>query len=220
MRYIKKFEKVEGLPTKGFPIDVTLVTIGSSGDPVYALYINYELHVEGDDYHDKFNRYVDGFVDGLKWSGVNVNYEEYEINEGEWVERCCELGDSPPNNLEDIVFLNEELIGVRRFLRGLSHENEIDAEDIKYNLENKKYSNLKFNTKRGSKDEIISTFTFNIDDKLIKLEENNYFPFFKKKFRGTTEYLMFIDNNILECSNHISKEIYKIAEKLYKRSKS
>ena len=223
MIYLKKFEShtgmIPGLPTRGFSIDISTVIIGpSSGDSVNALYINNELHTYGD--YSYFGAYLDGFVDGLKWAGANISYKRYICDDPEWVGKICDRADPPPKNIEDLINIdiNEELLGIRRSIRGLTHKNEINVEEVKYHLLKGHYEYINFSKKRGLKNEEIKSYKFEINYRgenfSVKIEEHNYLPDIRFKFNGTTDYHVYIDNKLCHCSRKISKEIYNLVKSL------
>jgi len=49
---------------------VTIVHVHPEGDGVTGLYINDELYRDGDEYHDKIGKWVEGFLEGLKRAGA------------------------------------------------------------------------------------------------------------------------------------------------------
>jgi hypothetical protein len=102
MKHIKTFENVDGKPTSGEIINIVEVYFSDGSDPVYGLYINGDIHRSGDDYHSRISTWIIGFVDGLKWSGSNVDFKILYCNDPEWVEDLCEMGGEPPISLSEL----------------------------------------------------------------------------------------------------------------------
>jgi hypothetical protein len=211
MKYIKQFESVEGYPTKGFPVELTKVQFGIDG--VTALYIRGDLHIYGDHYNDKIDDYLKGFINGLKWSGINVEYKKIECSNAEMVENICGIGNPPPNILEDVEKANSvnELFG--NVIRNIKYVDEFNGHDITEYLSTKENSiKISYKERRGKTNELIKTYLFKMKDDSIKVELSNWL---KIKTPGLTEYNIYINDDKQNISNTTAKRIYNLTEKLY-----
>lgn len=92
---IRKFENFSN--TKFAVVDFT-----GGGDGVHALYINGKLHKYGDYYHDKIEVWIESFIEGVEWTGFVIDVDRIECTNEDLIEKIKHLGDSPPENLEDI----------------------------------------------------------------------------------------------------------------------
>jgi hypothetical protein len=81
----------------------TTVTFDGDEESVMALYIDGELHDYGDWYHDKINVKISSFIDGVRFSMVDVDEEKIECKNKELITQTTELGYSPPMKLSDIT---------------------------------------------------------------------------------------------------------------------
>ena len=95
MKHLKTFE------AKGTHI-FTVVKF-ESGESVTALYIDDNLFKYGDYYHNKIDNWINGFIDGVRWSGVNIEEREYYCDDPELNETICEYGGSPPKILSSFI---------------------------------------------------------------------------------------------------------------------
>lgn len=95
MKYVKKFESV-GTPK------IEHVSFNPSGDGTTGVYIDGVIFKYGDEYHDDISSWLKGFLDGIKWSGVNIDYVRLSCDDPEWVEELCEMGGSPPDNISEL----------------------------------------------------------------------------------------------------------------------
>lgn len=217
MKYIKQFESVEGRPITGSPIEVTYVDFSMGGDGCKALYINGKLHKYGDDYHDKIDNYIGAFVDGLKWAGVNMVYKKVYSKSNYWYQETTNNGNPPPGYLEDSDEEINELLGVGNIVRNLANVDEFDGHDVhQYLLDDFSSPKFTYEEKRGKTGELIKSYSFEMEDKLVKAELSTWF---KIRTPGSTEYHLFMDGKKLSCSRRLCKIIFNIIEKLYRQSK-
>ena len=61
-------------------IEIDIVSINPEGDGVTALYIDGDLHTHGNEYHDKIDVWISGFLDGLKYAEVDFLKENWEVS--------------------------------------------------------------------------------------------------------------------------------------------
>jgi len=233
----KSFESFD-LEGKGWPIKVTKVDFTGGGDGVYAIYINYELYQYGDYYHDKFEDWARGFIDGLKWSGRNIEYEEVYCENDSIIEEVSEMGNRPPENLEDVLRTNE-LFGIGNIIRTHKYSDEMEASEINYELENfpNEFSNFKFIERKEDK-KSIKSILFNrggydkfakkdlspeiklslmgLKQDKIKVEMICYIPGISAP--GSTDFDLYFNDKKFDCSRKISSSIYNKAKKLLKKS--
>ena len=66
MKYLKVFESQS--------LVIYKVDFKGGGDGVDALYINGMLHKYGDYYHDKIGEWIEGFLGGIKYAGINYTF--------------------------------------------------------------------------------------------------------------------------------------------------
>ena len=87
-------------------MEVVTVDFRGDGDGVVAIYIAGKLYKYGDDYHDKFEYYEKGFVDGLKFIlGIAMTYEKVSLHKYHpLIGKVSGEGYSPPEKLMDIDF--------------------------------------------------------------------------------------------------------------------
>jgi hypothetical protein len=78
------------------------VDFKGGGDGVDALYINGMLHKYGDYYHDKIGEWIEGFLGGIKYAGINYTFKTIQCKP-ELVEEVSENGGVPPKSLSDAV---------------------------------------------------------------------------------------------------------------------
>lgn len=97
MKYLKKFE------SKGTHI-ITKVDFTGGGDGVYALYIDGYLHKYGDYYHDKIEDWITGFVEGLEWTGVNIQFKEVRCIDKKMIYNISEIASEPPKKLSEVKY--------------------------------------------------------------------------------------------------------------------
>jgi len=97
MKHIKTFENTST------PI-ITKVDFTGGGDGVYAIYIDGSLHKYGDYYHDKIEDWIQGFIDGVKWSGVNIVFNSVKCSDSEMISDISEMANVPPKYLSDVKY--------------------------------------------------------------------------------------------------------------------
>jgi hypothetical protein len=74
---------------------IVVVHFGYESDGVTALYIDEVHHSHGDEYHDKMEKWVEGFISGVQYTDVSFTHEDHYIPE----EKCipvCQEGQQPP----------------------------------------------------------------------------------------------------------------------------
>lgn len=104
-------------------------------------------------------------------------------------------------------------------IRMLRNEGEIEADEIKILLLEKKYSDLKYSD-RKIKGEFIKSYIFNIeshrssiDHETIRVEFSNWsHPIYTP---GTSDFNLYYNDVRLKCSRKIARDIYHIAKKLF-----
>ena len=210
MKHLKKLESVQGYPTRGFPIEVTIVDFSMGSDGVTALYINSDLHKYGDEYHNDIGSWIRGFIDGLKWSGINVVEEIIRSKSEYWCQQTSEYGCPPPNQLEDIYKDGQ----MNELFRSLRFEDESDVYEILYYLENNKYDNLEFSESKGSTKQNIKTFTFIADKDIIRIEMESWLKFTTP---GSSEYNLYVNSKKFKCSQKSCKLLYNRAKEAYNK---
>jgi hypothetical protein len=82
--------------------ELTTVDFTNGGDGVHALYINGQMFKYGDDYHDKIEIWIKAFIEGIKWSGVDVIEDTIECKDEEMCNSISGDGDFPPKNIVDV----------------------------------------------------------------------------------------------------------------------
>ena len=97
MKYLKTFE------AKGTHI-ITKVDFTGGGDGVHAIYIGGNLHKYGDYYHDKIEEWMEGFVGGLEWCGLEIRVDKVECIDEEMISDVSEMSNIPPKNLSAIKY--------------------------------------------------------------------------------------------------------------------
>jgi hypothetical protein len=211
MRHLKTFENRQ---LQGNPVIFTTVRFGDD-EPVYALYADGELIKYGDYYHDKIQDWIKGFIAGVKWGDVpTVCYEEVSTNE-ELIDAVCMMGNPVPEKLSDIYNSTNELFGLGKSMRMLKHLEERDADEIRILCEKDQIFDLEFNVKK-LKNKTVSTYTFNISSweplkefDVVRVELTNLLKV-NILTPGLTEYRVYVNNKELNCSNKISKDIFRI----------
>jgi hypothetical protein len=93
MKYLKLFE-AKGEHT------FTVVTF-ESGESVSAIYVDDVLLKYGDYYHDKINDWIKGFLEGVRWSGINLEESKFTCGDDKISEDVCD-GGIPPQSLSDV----------------------------------------------------------------------------------------------------------------------
>lgn len=228
MKHIKKFEG--NLTHQAMIVNAKMTKVDFTGgdDGIYALYIDGELEKYGDYYHHKIENWIEGFIDGVKWSGVNVIYNEIDCDEG-WIRRTSEYGQNPPKLLEDALlppsgeftgyFAEEtnELFGIENTIRSLRNQDELEAIEAYEFLLSKKYSNLESIEKKGKNQETTKTFTFKVREDVIKSEMKNFL--LPIRTPGMTDYEIYINDKVLECSRKIARDIWNLCNKINKSLK-
>jgi len=114
-----------------------------------------------------------------------------------------------------------ELLGIGKALRGLSHSGESDADEILFLLGKLyKLSDISFKVRKGKTGQTIKTYIFSIDRYSVKLSYENWITFnkFHIKTPGTTEYSLEIDGSSVKCSHDMSKKLYKKVSEIYKKT--
>lgn len=94
---IKKFDHLNEL------INMTKVDFTGGDDGAIALYINGELYFYGDEYHDKISVKIKSFIEGVKWSGVDIEYYDYYCEDEDINYKVSEMADTPPKKLSSII---------------------------------------------------------------------------------------------------------------------
>jgi hypothetical protein len=94
MKHLKTFE------AKGSHI-FTVVRF-PEGEGVTAIYIDDVLLKYGDYYHDKIDDWIKGFLEGVRWSGINLEERKYTCKDPELNDDVCD-GGIPPNSLFDVI---------------------------------------------------------------------------------------------------------------------
>jgi len=67
------------------------VWFSNGGDGVTALYIDGSLQVTGDAYHDKIDEYLEGFTEGLKYGGVDFDFEDVQCENLDYIEGTLDI---------------------------------------------------------------------------------------------------------------------------------
>lgn len=215
MNYIKLFED-----RGNDPIKITVVTF-YGGDNCKGLYIDGILELSGDEYHNDISAKIDGFIQGISWFYKSYTFplkytvEKLDCRNNELNIRICDLGDSVPINLSDVLQnVNEEFI-----FRRLRYEDEFDAEEIEILIKEKKFTNLKSSKSRGKRNEYLTEYTFEIENhqmadsthEIKVVMENNLHP--RIKTPGVIEYYVYQDNKLLNCSRKTAKSIFRLISK-------
>lgn len=220
MKHLKLFESDNN------KVKVSVVTF-SDMEMVKACYVDGQLEFFGDHYHDKIEEKIGGFILGLKYIkksyiyNLNVSVEDLECIDVAMNERIADLGDIPPKELKDVSFkINEELLGIKKVIRRIRYEHEIDAEELEYLIDKNKISDLKYSEKK-SKGVFTKIFLFKIeshrsfiDHEEIRVEFSNWIHPIKTP--GLTDYNIFYNNKVMNVSRKKTKSIYKKLEKIYK----
>ena len=94
MKHLKTFESL-GNHT------FTIVNF-PQGEGVHAIYIDGVLEKYGDYYHDKIQNWIQGFLDGTRWAGIEFEERKITCKDPELNEKICELGGIPPKHVSSI----------------------------------------------------------------------------------------------------------------------
>lgn len=226
MKHLKLFE------SNNNTIKISLVTFPGGDGEVVACYPDGILEFYGDYYHNKIDDRIEGFIHGLTYVkksyiyNLSIEVEYLECVDDELNERVSELAYPPPNDLikinckTTIVSKVNELLGIGNTFRRLRFEDEIEAEEIEYLINNSKISDLKYSEKKV-KEEFIKIFSFKIDShrsrvdyEEIRVEFSNWIHPIKTP--GLTDYNIFYNDKMLSVSRKKAKSIYKKLEKIYK----
>ena len=74
----------------------TVVHLGWEGDGIMALYMQDNLHTEGDEYHNDISTWIEGFFAGLDEAGVSYSRQDLYVSDEHWD------GDSAPSGLDEL----------------------------------------------------------------------------------------------------------------------
>lgn len=81
-------------------MNITIVEFAPETDSVIASYIDGTLYEWGDCYHDKIDKWLDGFINGLKHAQCDFILERLVLSdEHPMVEEIVNLGYAPPVRL-------------------------------------------------------------------------------------------------------------------------
>ena len=94
MKHLKTFESV-GNHT------FTIVHF-PEGEGVHAIYIDGVLEKYGDYYHDKIQNWIEGFLSGSRWAGIEFEERKITCKDPELNEEICELGGIPPKHISGV----------------------------------------------------------------------------------------------------------------------
>ena len=109
--------------------------------------------------------------------------------------------------MKNIKSINE-LFGLGGTIRSIKNRGEVDANEIYFYIKNKKIKNLTICDKDGPvKRSKIKYFNFDADRISVRVEKVSYF---KIDSKGTTDYNIYINDKIIECSRKISRIIFKM----------
>ena len=95
MKYLKLFENTK-------LSKFTIVTF-EHGEYVKSLYIDGKLHIYGDYYHNKIDELINGFIDGAKWAGTNIEVDKITCKNRKISEDVCENGGIPPKYIQELT---------------------------------------------------------------------------------------------------------------------
>lgn len=97
MKHLRKYNESE---TSAYRI--TIVDFSGGGDGITALYVNGNLESYGDYYHNKIDEWIDGFVEGVKFTGAYVEVESETCEDDDTIERISSNGETPPKSIHDV----------------------------------------------------------------------------------------------------------------------
>ena len=83
-------------------INSVIVDFNPFSDVFLALYIDGELYKHGDDYHDDIHAYINAFLDGIEYTGVEVDRNTLYITDREVSESVINADEFPPNKLSEL----------------------------------------------------------------------------------------------------------------------
>jgi hypothetical protein len=117
-------------------------------------------------------------------------------------------------NVRYIKSINE-LFGINRVIRNFRFIDEHEAVEIEIYVKRKLITNLKTSSmKHGESNVQIIEFDIpSLNGDHIRVEFLNYLPIVK--LPGTTDYLIYMNNQLLYCSRTISKKIFEMLVKIY-----
>lgn len=81
---------------------IVIVEFVGEYDDVHAVYINGELHKHGDYHHDKIKIWIKAFIEGIKYTGIDIEEETITCNNAAISEDICENNTTPPVHLNDL----------------------------------------------------------------------------------------------------------------------
>jgi len=214
MKWVKSFENID--LGKGWPVEMVSVDFTGGDDGVYALYINDELHFYGDYYHDKIEIKIKSFVQGAKWSGKNIHFYEFAVQDRELIDEVSTHGNTPPKNLNSFYKVNE-LFGIGNIIRKHKYSGEMDASEVYYSLSKtpKEFHSFEYSDRVDGKN-LIKSYAFKNKLDSIKVEMICYIPGIITP--GTTEFDLYINDIKLECSRRTSSGIYNMVKRLFRKS--
>jgi len=75
--------------TKIETLTFTRVHFNWEGDGVLGLYDHFgDLIASGDEYHDDIGQYVNGLIDGIKYTNVSVEMEDLYVDADDFEDEC------------------------------------------------------------------------------------------------------------------------------------
>jgi hypothetical protein len=83
-------------------LKLDVVFFGDATGETSALYIDGELELQGDAYHDKIDQYINGYMDGLEYAGMNIDVKRHSLDLDEDFEEV-------PNTLDEALALGDAL---------------------------------------------------------------------------------------------------------------
>ena len=83
-------------------MQIDIVSFCDGGEEVTALYVDGNLYVYGDYYHDKIDSWIEGFLGGLRHAGTSVREKGWNVSSSGFVIDVCENGNTPPGLFENL----------------------------------------------------------------------------------------------------------------------
>lgn len=79
----------------GVKMKIDIVDFRGGGEGDVGVYIDGDLYTQGSDYDDKIDKWIEGFLEGLKYAGISYK-EKYLDASADWVEAIKEDGEDLP----------------------------------------------------------------------------------------------------------------------------
>lgn len=83
--------------------ELEIVNVNPEGDGSMALYIDDELQIAGDEYHNDIHTAIDSYIGGMKFMGASLEIEHWYMLAEVWGDDCYDLMcEGFPNDFNDL----------------------------------------------------------------------------------------------------------------------